>query len=142
LPPGSRFPLPKSRFTAQELVEAVHDLLRDPHDRIRFSRVGRSTSSLQSTAPTTKSVAGVEVDRRARRGYGRLKRLGVPRPGFRWSTHLKSVVGTDRCYPYTHVGFLARGHIGWIYPDGWHVRGDQAPQFAVFEAGLCLRTRG
>ena len=77
------------------------------------------------------SVAGVEVDV-VRAGNGRLKRLVYP-PGFRWSTHLKSVVGTDRCL-HTHVGFLARGHIGWTYPDGCSFEA-KAPQFAVIEAG-------
>jgi hypothetical protein len=38
-------------------------------------------------------------------------------PGFRWSTHMKPVTGTDYCM-HAHVGFIARGSIGVRYADG------------------------
>jgi hypothetical protein len=60
-------------------------------------------------------VSGVEVDVVAA-GAGRLKRVVYP-PGYRWSTHLKPVVGTDRCM-HAHVGFLIRGRMGGAYADG------------------------
>lgn len=59
--------------------------------------------------------AGVEVDL-VRAGTARVKRL-VYRPGFRWSTDVKPLVGTDHCM-HGHLGFLAQGHIQGEYADG------------------------
>jgi len=78
-----------------------------------------------------RSVGGVEMDI-VRAGNGRVKRLVYP-PGFRWSMHMKSVVGTPLCM-HAHVGFLARGHVRGEYADGCtfdHV----APQVIVLEPG-------
>ena len=60
-------------------------------------------------------TGGIEVDA-VRVGGARVKRLIYP-PGFRWSTHVKPVVGTDVCM-HAHVGFLARGEIHVQYEDG------------------------
>jgi hypothetical protein len=60
-------------------------------------------------------VGGVECEV-VRAGAGRVKRM-VYMPGFRWSTHLKSIVGTEFCM-HAHVGFLARGRIHVEYADG------------------------
>ena len=60
-------------------------------------------------------VSGVQVDV-APAGSGRIKRV-IYQPGFRWSTHMKSQVGTDLCM-HAHVGFIARGTIGVRYGDG------------------------
>jgi hypothetical protein len=60
-------------------------------------------------------VGGVQVDVR-RTADARVKRVVYP-PGFRWSTHMKSVVGTNLCM-HAHVGFLARGRIRIEYADG------------------------
>ena len=60
-------------------------------------------------------VAGAQVDV-APAGSGRIKRV-IYQPGFRWSTHMKQQVGTDRCM-HAHVGFIARGRIGVEYGDG------------------------
>ena len=60
-------------------------------------------------------VAGVAADV-VRVGSGRVKRVVYP-SGFRWSTHMRPVVGTDSC-EHTHVGFLARGRIAGAYRDG------------------------
>lgn len=49
-------------------------------------------------------------------GQARVKRVIYP-VGFRWSTHMKPVVGTDVCM-HAHVGFLARGSVGVRYTDG------------------------
>ena len=54
------------------------------------------------------SVAGLEVDV-AKVGGGRMKRLVYP-VGYRWSTHMKPVAGTELCM-HTHVGFLAQGSL-------------------------------
>jgi hypothetical protein len=62
-----------------------------------------------------REVGGVTLDV-VPAGNGRVKRVIYP-PGFRWSTHMKPVVGTDLCM-HAHVGFLARGHVGGRYPDG------------------------
>jgi hypothetical protein len=62
-----------------------------------------------------REVGGVKLDV-VPAGNGRVKRVIYP-PGFRWSTHMKPVVGTDLCM-HAHVGFLARGHVGGRYADG------------------------
>jgi hypothetical protein len=62
-----------------------------------------------------REVGGVEVDLR-RTADARVKRVVYP-PGFRWSTHMKSIVGTNLCM-HAHVGFLARGRIRIEYEDG------------------------
>jgi hypothetical protein len=60
-------------------------------------------------------VGGVQLEV-VRAGAGRVKRM-VYAPGFRWSTHMKSIVGTEFC-THAHVGFLARGRIHFEYADG------------------------
>jgi hypothetical protein len=62
-----------------------------------------------------REVAGVQVDA-VRAGDARVKRI-VYQPGFRWSTHMKPVTGTDGCL-HAHVGFLAAGRIAVEYGDG------------------------
>lgn len=62
-----------------------------------------------------REVAGVLMDI-ARVGTGRVKRV-VYQPGFRWSTDMKPIVGTDLCM-HAHVGFLVRGQIEIRYADG------------------------
>src|SRR5437588_5074909 len=75
------------------------------------------TDPLLSSIPGAecREIGGVQLDV-ARAGAGRVKRLIYP-PGFRWSTHMKSIVGTDLCM-HAHVGFLARGHVQVRYADG------------------------
>jgi hypothetical protein len=76
-----------------------------------------TTDPLFAPIPGTDSrqLNGVQVDV-ARAGNGRVKRV-IYQPGFRWSTHMKSTVGTELCM-HAHVGFIARGRIGVRYPDG------------------------
>ena len=76
----------------------------------------------------TRTVGGVRVDV-FRAGAGRVKRMIYP-PGFRWSTHLKPIIGTELCQ-HAHVGFIARGALRVKFADG-HVEEFAAPQaFAV-----------
>jgi hypothetical protein len=75
------------------------------------------------------TVASVEVDM-APAGKGRVKRLIYP-PGFRWSTHMKPLVKTDRCM-HAHVGFLAQGRIAGEYGDGCRFE-MVAPRVVVIE---------
>jgi hypothetical protein len=65
-------------------------------------------------------------------GNARIKRMIYP-PGFRWSTDMKPVVGTDLCM-HAHVGFLARGEIHVEYADGCVVE-HRAPQIVAIEPG-------
>ena len=65
-------------------------------------------------------------------GQARVKRMIYP-PGFKWSSAMKSIVGTDRCM-HAHVGFLARGEIHIEYPDGCVVE-YKAPQVVAIEPG-------
>jgi hypothetical protein len=65
-------------------------------------------------------------------GNARVKRMIYP-PGFKWSSAMKSIVGTERCM-HAHVGFLARGEIHIEYPDGCVVE-YKAPQVVAIEPG-------
>jgi hypothetical protein len=77
------------------------------------------------------NVAGVQLDI-GRAGNARVKRAIYP-VGFRWSMHMKPVVGTENCM-HAHVGFLAHGQVHVKYPDG--CTGEfRAPQVVVIEPG-------
>lgn len=78
-----------------------------------------------------REVAGVTLDI-VQAGAGRVKRAIYP-PGFRWSKHMKSLVGTDLC-KHAHVGFIVRGRIHMQYGDGCVVE-FVAPQAVVIDPG-------
>lgn len=78
-----------------------------------------------------REVAGVQMDVAAA-GTGRIKRVVYP-AGFRWSTHMKPIIGTDRCM-HAHVGFLARGQVHVEYPDGC-TEEFVAPQVVAIDPG-------
>jgi hypothetical protein len=80
---------------------------------------------------THRYVGHVRLDV-GRAGAARIKRMIYP-PGFRWSTDMKPVVGTDLCM-HAHVGFLARGEIHIEYADGCVVE-HKAPQIVAIEPG-------
>jgi hypothetical protein len=80
---------------------------------------------------THQELGGITVDS-MQAANGRIKRLVYP-PGFRWSTHLKPLVGTDFCL-HAHVGFLVRGHIQGTYADGCTFA-FIAPQVVIVEPG-------
>jgi hypothetical protein len=80
---------------------------------------------------TAREVGGVKVDVVAA-GAARVKRMIYP-AGFRWSSAMKPIVGTDRCM-HAHVGFLARGEIHIEYPDGCVVE-YKAPQVVAIDPG-------
>jgi hypothetical protein len=65
-------------------------------------------------------------------GSGRIKRV-VYQPGFRWSTHMKPIVGTEHCM-HAHVGFLQQGQIHVEYADGCTLE-FKAPQVMAVEPG-------
>jgi hypothetical protein len=87
------------------------------------------------TAPiagaSVREVGGVRLEA-VRAGAARVKRMIYP-AGFRWSTAMKPVVGTDRCM-HAHVGFLARGEIHIEYADGCVVE-FKAPQVVAIDPG-------
>jgi len=76
-------------------------------------------------------IAGVTLDI-VHAANGRVKRVVYP-PGFRWSTHLRPVVGTEYCM-HAHVGFLARGRVQGRYRDGCAFE-LAAPQVVSIEPG-------
>jgi hypothetical protein len=102
----------------------------------------RKTIARQATARRDRALAPVRgADRRevggvqleiGRAGAGRVKRLVYP-AGFRWSTHMKPIVGTELCM-HAHVGFLAQGQIHIQYADGCVVE-FKAPQVVAIEPG-------
>ncbi len=79
----------------------------------------------------SREIGGVQIDV-ARAGAGRVKRV-IYQPGFRWSTHMKEIVGTDLCM-HAHVGFLLRGQIHVQYKDGCTLE-FAAPQVVAIEPG-------
>jgi len=78
-----------------------------------------------------REVGGVQLDI-APAGAARIKRVIYP-PGFRWSTHMKPVTGTERCM-HAHAGFIASGQIHIEYADGC-IAEFSAPQVVVIEPG-------
>jgi len=60
-------------------------------------------------------IGGVMIDAVAA-ANGQVKRVVYP-PGFRWSTHMRPVIGTDLCM-HGHVGFLTAGRVKGQYRDG------------------------
>ena len=78
-----------------------------------------------------KDVGGVRLEI-GRAGAARVKRMIYP-AGFRWSRHMKPLVGTDYCM-HAHVGFLAQGRVHIEYPDGCVVE-YRAPQIVAIEPG-------
>jgi hypothetical protein len=78
-----------------------------------------------------REVGGVQLDVVAA-GNCRVKRLIYP-AGFRWSKHMKPIVGTDMCM-HAHVGFLASGEIHMEFADGCILE-YRAPQVVSIEPG-------
>ena len=76
-------------------------------------------------------VGGVKIEAVAA-ANGQVKRVVYP-PGFRWSTHMKPVVGTELCM-HGHVGFLSSGRVRGHYGDGCAFD-FTAPQVVVLEPG-------
>src|SRR6267142_2439215 len=70
--------------------------------------------------------------RKAPAANGQVKRVVYP-PGFRWSTHMKPLIGTELCM-HGHVGFLTAGRVHGEYADGC-VFEFAAPQVVVVEPG-------
>ena len=78
-----------------------------------------------------REVAGVQIDM-TRAGNARVRRVIYP-AGFRWSTHMKPIIGTSLC-EHAHVGFIASGSIGIKYADGCE-KTFTAPQAVAIEPG-------
>ena len=76
-----------------------------------------------------REVGGVQLDI-VPAGEARVKRVIYP-AGFRWSTHMKPIAGTELCM-HAHVGFLARGQVHVQYKDGCTLE-FAAPQVVVIE---------
>src|SRR5215213_10571241 len=89
--------------------------------------------ALTGAMPDTdhREVAGVSLDVGVA-GNARIKRVIYP-AGFRWSTDMRPIVGTDRCM-HSHVGFVAQGRIAGEYDDGCTFE-FAAPQVVMIEAG-------
>ena len=79
----------------------------------------------------SRELGGVQLDI-VRVGAARVKRTIYP-AGFRWSTDMKAIVGTDSCM-HAHVGFLARGQIHIQYSDGCTLE-FAAPQVISIDPG-------
>ena len=78
-----------------------------------------------------RDVVGIQLDI-VQVGSARVKRMVYP-AGFRWSTHMKAVAGTELCM-HAHVGFLARGQVHIQYGDGCTLE-FRAPQVVAIEPG-------
>lgn len=80
---------------------------------------------------THREIGGVQLDV-VPAGISRVKRIIYP-PGFRWSTHMKPVTGSEFCM-HAHVGFLAHGRIHIEYP-GCCVEEYEAPRVLAIQPG-------
>lgn len=100
-----------------------------PATRSKASPARRPIAAV--TGADSRVVGGVRLDI-GRAGAARVKRMVYP-PGFRWSVHMKPLVGTDLCM-HAHVGFLTQGEIHIEYPDGCVVE-HKAPQIVAIEPG-------
>ena len=78
-----------------------------------------------------RDIGGVHIDV-VRIGACRVKRVIYP-PGFRWSSGMKGIAGTELCM-HAHVGFLARGQIHVQYADGC-TQEFAAPQVVAIDPG-------
>jgi hypothetical protein len=78
-----------------------------------------------------RDIGGVRLEV-GRAGDARVKRMVYP-AGFRWSVHMKPIVGTALCM-HAHVGFLAKGEIHIEYADGCVVE-HKAPQIVAIDPG-------
>ena len=78
-----------------------------------------------------KDVGGVRIEF-GRAGTARVKRAIYP-AGFRWSVHMKPVIGTEHCM-HAHVGYLEAGAIRIEYPDGY-AEEFVAPQIVAIAPG-------
>ena len=76
-------------------------------------------------------VGGVVIDE-VPAGAVRVKRIVYP-PGWRWSTDMRPVSGTEWC-EHAHVGFLVQGSMQLRFRDGCEVA-LTAPAPIVVEAG-------
>lgn len=92
-----------------------------------------ASETLSASLPgaTTRTIGGVQIDV-VSAGASRVKRILYP-VGFRWSTHMKGIAGTDLCM-HAHVGFLAQGQVHIEYQDGCTLE-FRAPQVMVIEPG-------
>ena len=103
--------------------------------RMPMKRAARKSAPDALLAPikgaTAREIGGVRLEV-ASAGAARVKRMIYP-PGFKWSSAMKSIVGTDRCM-HAHVGFLARGEIHIEYADGCIVE-YKAPQVVAIDPG-------
>ena len=78
-----------------------------------------------------REIATMQLDI-VKTGAARVKRMIYP-PGFKWSTNIKPIVNTELCM-HAHVGFLARGHLRFVFSDGCTVD-FVAPQVVAIEPG-------
>ena len=108
---------------------------RKPARKAAPRKVSKATGHDVLLAPikgaTVREIGGVILEV-VRAGAARVKRMIYP-PGFKWSTAMKPIVGTDRCM-HAHVGFLARGEIHIEYADGCVVE-YKAPQVVAIDPG-------
>jgi hypothetical protein len=65
-------------------------------------------------------------------GEARISRIEYP-TGYRWSTHLRPIVGGERC-GHAHVGYMISGRMEVEYADGC-TQSFQAPCPVVVEPG-------
>jgi class 3 adenylate cyclase len=70
-------------------------------------------------------------------GHGHVVRLAgltigrsIHEPGWRWSTHLKPMAGTETCRSH-HVGYIVSGRMRWVLDDGTSVDGGPGDAFDI-----------
>ncbi len=123
--------VPKAPKVRRVKADKAKRAVRKPAAKRPARRVVVDALLAPMKGTTRRQVGGVRLDVAAA-GAARVKRMVYP-PGFRWSTAMKPLVGTDRCM-HAHAGFLARGEIHIEYADGCVVE-YKAPQVVAIEPG-------
>jgi len=135
--PASRRRRPTARAAAKK--SAPRKAARKPARKAAPPRSRRRVTASRRPSEIFAPVVGAE--RReighvllevGKAGAARVKRMVYP-AGFRWSTDMKPVVGTDLCM-HAHVGFLVHGEIHIEYADGCVVE-HRAPQIVCIDPG-------
>jgi hypothetical protein len=119
----------KPRKTAAQTRTPARKSARKPAARSAARKADALLAPIEGA--TMREIGGVLLEV-VPAGAARVKRMIYP-PGFKWSSAMKPVVGTERCM-HAHVGFLARGEIHIEYADGCVVE-YKAPAVVAIEPG-------
>jgi len=88
--------------------------------------VRKSLDAPEEVRPFEEGMGRVELVNVEAGGVGR----GIFEPGWRWSSHVKPIAGTDSCQA-SHVGYVLSGRMKIVMDDG------QEDEFQVGDFMIC-----